>query len=270
MCPNCRAFITTSDKICPYCSTPVGPRAIERRNPGAILGGLIPHAQFVTSMILLINFGLYAATAVYSMRSGAGGWMDIDGQTLIAFGAKLRLAIFSYGQWWRLVTAGFLHGGLMHIGMNSWVLYDLGAQAEQIYGARRFIVIYFVSSVCGFLASTFWSASISIGASAGLFGLIGAMIAIGVRHKSALGMAIRGLYVRWAIYGLLLGLLWPGIDNAAHVGGVAAGFGCGYLAGLPSIVENFTERIWRIAAYACLLLTAYSFVQMFLWFRSSS
>jgi len=62
MCPQCRAFITTSDKVCPYCNTKVGPRAVEQRDPGPILGGLIPHAQFVTSMILLLNFGLYAAT----------------------------------------------------------------------------------------------------------------------------------------------------------------------------------------------------------------
>jgi rhomboid protease GluP len=151
--------------------------------------------------------------------------------------------------------------------MNSWVLFDVGAQVEQIYGARRLIVIYFVSTVCGFLASTFWSNSLSIGASAGLFGLIGAMIALGVRHKSSLGYAIRGLYIRWAIYGLLIGLL-PGIDNAAHIGGLAAGFAAGYVAGLPSIVENFTEKIWRMAAYAALLVTALSFLRMFLWFRN--
>ena len=55
MCPNCRAFVTTSDKVCPYCEVPMGPRAIDRRNPGEILGGLIPHARFTTIMILLIN-----------------------------------------------------------------------------------------------------------------------------------------------------------------------------------------------------------------------
>ncbi len=268
MCPQCRAFITTSDKVCPYCNTKVGPRAVERRDPGPILGGLIPHAQFVTSMILLLNFGLYAASAIYSSRSGAGGWMDVDGRTLFAFGAKYRDAIY-YGQWWRLVTAGFLHGGAMHILMNSWVLFDVGAQVEQIYGARRFVVIYFVSTVCGYLASTMWSNSLSIGASAGLFGLIGAMIALGVRYKSTVGSAVRSLYMRWAMYGLVLSLL-PGIDYAAHVGGLAAGFGCAYLAGLPSIVEGFTERVWQIAAYAALLATGYSFLQMFLWFRAGA
>ncbi len=267
MCPNCRAFITSSDRICPYCQAQVGPRAIDRREPGAILGGLIPQAHFTTSMILLLNFGLYAATALYSMQAGSGGWMDIDGLTLYRFGAKYRAAVFA-GQWWRLVTAGFLHGGLLHILMNSWVLFDLGAEVEQIYGAHRLLVFYFAATVCGFAASTYWSAGLSVGASAGLMGLIGAMIAIGVRYKTSMGLAIRGMYVRWVIYILAIGLL-PGlrIDNAAHIGGLAAGFGCAYLSGLPSIRETATERVWRIAAYAAVLVTAFCFVQMFLWFR---
>jgi rhomboid protease GluP len=73
MCPNCRAFITTHDKVCPYCNERVGPRAVERRDPGAILGGFIPHARFVTMIILTINFGLYLATVVFSQRNGQGG-----------------------------------------------------------------------------------------------------------------------------------------------------------------------------------------------------
>jgi rhomboid protease GluP len=267
MCPHCRAFITTSDKVCPYCNAQVGPRAAEQRDAGPILGGLIPHAQFVTSMILLINLGLYAATALYSSRSGEGGWMNVDGRTLFAFGAKYREAIYD-GQWWRLITAGFLHGGAMHILMNSWVLFDVGAQVEQIYGARRLVVIYFVSTVGGYMASTILSDSLSIGASAGLCGLIGAMIALGVRYKSSVGSAIRGFYMRWVMYILVIGLIVRGIDNYAHVGGLAAGFGCAYLAGLPSVVESLKERAWRIACYAALLATGYAFFQMFVWFRS--
>ena len=267
MCPHCRAFITTSDKVCPYCNAQVGPRAAEQRDAGPILGGLIPHAQFVTSMILLINLGLYAATALYSSRSGEGGWMNVDGRTLFAFGAKYREAIYD-GQWWRLITAGFLHGGAMHILMNSWVLFDVGAQVEQIYGARRLVVIYFVSTVGGYMASTILSDSLSIGASAGLCGLIGAMIALGVRYKSSVGSAIRGFYMRWVMYILVIGLIVRGIDNYAHVGGLAAGFGCAYLAGLPSVVESLKERAWRSACYAALLATGYAFFQMFVWFRS--
>ncbi len=269
MCPHCRAFITTKDRVCPYCETVVGPRAVDARNPKDLLGGFIPHARFVTTIILLINFGLYAATAVYSMRAGAGGFMDIDGRTLFDFGAKYRAAI-QLGQWWRLITAGFLHGGAMHILMNSWVLFDIGAQVEEAYGAARLWVFYLAATVFGFYASAVWSAGLSVGASAGIFGLIGAMIALGVRHgQHPMGAAIRGLYVRWAIYGLVLGLL-PGlrIDNAAHIGGLAAGFVVAYVAGTPKAVDTWREQIWKIAAYLCVALTALSFYDMYRWLTS--
>ena len=261
MCPHCRAFITTSDRVCPYCNESVGPRAIDRREPGAILGGFISHTRYTTVIILLINFGLFVATSVYGKDVG-------EGPALLAFGAKYRLAILGYHQWWRLVTAGFLHGGILHILMNSWVLFDLGAQVEEVYGTSRMITFYFVSTVGGFFASTLWNPGLSVGASAGICGLIGAMIALGVRHRSALGDHIRGVYIRWAVYVLVFGLLLPQIDNAAHIGGLAAGFGVGYVAGLPRISSNTAERFWRLMAIVCIALTALSFLEMYLWFSN--
>jgi hypothetical protein len=97
------------------------------------------------------------------------------------------------------------------------------------------------------------------------------MIALGMSHRSALGDHIRGLYVRWAVYGLLFGLLpMFHIDNAAHIGGLAAGFGVAYVAGLPNIVTTGQERFWRMAAIACLALTAFCFLEMYLWFQFSA
>ena len=271
MCPHCRAFITNRDKVCPYCNESVGPRAAERRNPSAILGGFIPHARFNTVIILLINLGLYAATTVYSMRAGNGdAVMSIDIRTLFDFGAKYREAIWM-GQWWRLVTAGFLHGGLLHILMNLWVLFDLGAQVEEVYGQYRMLTIYFVSTVFGFYASALWSPAVSVGASAALFGLIGSMIALGVRHRNPMGEAIRGMYLRWAIYGLVFGLL-PGfhVDNAAHIGGLVSGFAVAYVAGTPKLEGSWTEKLWRGASWLCILLTAVSFLKMYWWFTHSA
>jgi len=268
MCPNCRAFIKSSDKVCPYCEMRLGPRAIDQRNPGDLLGGLIPQARFTTVMIMTLNFGLYAATVLYSMRHGNTNIMDVDGRTLLLFGAKAPAFIFA-GQWWRLITAGFLHGGLFHILMNSWVLFDLGAQVEEVFGSSRLVVIYFTSSVFGFIASTFWSPALSIGASAGLFGLIGAMIALGTRYRSGMGGHIRGLYIRWAIYGLLIGVL-PifNIDNAAHLGGLVAGFLMGYVAGVPRLSPGWQERMWHWLAGGAVALTALAFLRMFIWFSS--
>src|SRR5258707_2233498 len=199
MCPNCRAFITTDDKVCPYCEVQVGPKAIDRRSPADLAGGLIPHAHFTTILILLLNTGLYVATLVRT-SSLTGGSMntDPDGRVLLEFGAKFGFAI-RQGEWWRLLTAGFLHGNLLHILMNSWVLFDLGAQVEENYGTSRYLLFYILSTITGFLASFYWSATLSIGASAGIFGLIGAMIAMGLRDRSAYGSAVRGLYIRWAV-----------------------------------------------------------------------
>jgi rhomboid protease GluP len=265
MCPHCRAFITDKDKICPYCNEKVGPRYAERVKTAAVIGGFVPRARFNTVLILMVNFGLYAATALFGYKLGLGsGFGGIDGRVLYAFGAKIGLQDMQ-GQWWRLVTAGFLHGDLLHILMNSWVLFDLGAQVEEIYGASRMWVIYFLSSVAGFFLSAWWNAGISIGASAGICGLIGAMIALGVRHRNPMGDAIRGMYIRWVVYILVLGVFLPRIDNAAHIGGLAGGFAMGYIAETPRAAGG-TEGLWQAASWFCVILTAVSFLKMWLAF----
>jgi rhomboid protease GluP len=271
MCPHCRAFITNKDRVCPYCHEEVGARAVDRGAPVDVLGGMIPHARFATTMILLINFGVYAAMVVHSMGLGNGSALwSLDMQTLYQFGGKLRESILR-GDWWRLVTAGFLHGGLLHIAMNSWALFDLGAQVDEIYGTSRFVVFYILSSIGGFVASMYWSGSLSVGASAALFGLIGAMIALGVNNRTSMGGAIREMYIRWAIYGLLFGLLPQfHIDNAAHIGGLVTGFVTAYFTGTPRISTSPSEQAWRLAAWGCALLTAYCFVKMYLSFSSQS
>ncbi|MEO8026248.1 MAG: rhomboid family intramembrane serine protease [Bryobacteraceae bacterium] len=255
MCPHCRAFITTDDKVCPYCNNTVGPRAIERRSPSDI-AGLIPASRYVTSLILLINVGLYAATIART-----GGY-EPDGSSLIAFGAKYTPAILA-GEWWRFITAGFLHGGVLHILMNSWVLFDLGAQVEELFGQARMIVIYLVATIGGFYASYLWSISLSVGASAGIFGLLGAMIALGMRSPGSFGAELRGYYVRWAVYGFAMGLL-PGlrIDNAAHLGGLASGFLVAYIAGTPKLVDRGMETAWKVLAGLSVAVTIFAFLKM--------
>ncbi len=271
MCPNCRAFISTRDRVCPYCEAKQGPRAAERRDTTALIGGFIPHARFVTSIILLINFGLFVATVLYSMRMGNEGTvMGLDGRTLLNFGAKRSELIAYYGHWWRLITAGFLHSGIMHLLMNSWVLFDLGALVEEIYGWPRMIVIYFMATIAGFYASAWVSVSTSVGASAGIFGLLGAMIALSLRSDSPMAAAYRGLYIRWAMYGLLLGFvpILP-TDNAAHIGGLVAGFAVGYASGAPKLIEtSLRERLWRVAAYLSLLITGIAFFRMYQFLSS--
>jgi rhomboid protease GluP len=266
MCPNCRAFITTDDKICPYCDVQVGPRAVDVRNPGEVMGGLIPQAHFTTVLILLINAGLFIATELYSNKLGGPGAYS---RSLLTLGAKFGPFIEA-GQWWRLITAGFLHGSLLHILMNSWALFDLGAQVEESYGTRRYLVLYLLTTICGFWLSNQWNPQvISIGSSAGIFGLIGAMIALGVRQRSFLGDAIRQFYIRWAVYGFALGFFFNA-DHGAHLGGVASGFVFGYLAGTPRLAGGVRESLWRWAAILSVLITLTAFGLMFRYFLQAS
>ena len=260
MCPHCRAFITTSDRTCPYCGEQTGKRYVDR-NPGEFaLGGLIPQAHFTTILILLINVGLYIATELLASKYGEQGQM----KALWALGGKFSVSILQDHEWWRLVTAGFLHGGLLHILMNSWVLYDLGAQVEQVFETPRFLVIYFAGTVGGFYLSLRMSPGPSIGASAGMTGLIGAMIAFGVLNRSSVGKAIRNFYIRWVVYILAMGL-FPGFrtDNWAHIGGLIAGFAIGYMAGTPVHSTRTKEAFWRGTAAVCVVTTAFCFWEVF-------
>jgi len=260
MCPNCRAFVTNSDKVCPYCNQPIGRRAVETRDPGAILGGLIPPGHFTTILILLINAGLFAVTLVLSKSYGG------DTVALVALGAKFGPEITLNHEWWRLVTAGFLHGGWLHIGMNSWALYSLGAVTEHIYGTARFLVIYFLATVAGFYLSFVYSPQqVSIGASAGITGLIGAMIAWGVANRSRIGSDVRNQFIQWVVYLVAIGLL-PGVDNSAHLGGFVGGFAVGWVAGVPLPSSREREAMWRVLGAVSVMITAYCFLMVYLHF----
>jgi rhomboid protease GluP len=234
----------------------MGPRAVERRNPGEILGGLIPHARFTTVMILLINTALFIAEYV-SPQSG----ITAAGQSVPA--------AYMDGQWWRLVTAGFLHSGILHILMNSWVLFDLGAEVELLYGTSRLIVFYFVSTVTGFAASSHIGGHLSVGSSAGIFGLIGAMLAFGFTDRSSLGMQVKSLYTRWVIYGLVLSFL-PGVDFWAHMGGIAGGFLSGWLASTPRARMMWKEPLLKALAGVCIAATVVAFGMMYMYMAEAS
>jgi rhomboid protease GluP len=271
MCPHCRAFITTSDRVCPYCGEKVGHRAIDLRNPGELLSGLVPSGLFISSLIITLNAGFFLLTVIASMKAGNGSaLMNIDGQTLLLFGAKFNRFIAA-GQWWRLVTAGFLHGGILHIAFNGYGLFQLGPLVETYYGSSRLVVIYFASTVGGFYASAVWRDSLSVGASAGLFGLLGAMLALTLRHEGRMAEYMRSSFMTVIGINLVFGLINPVIDNAAHIGGLAAGFVVAAAAGRPRWHDRHpVERFWQLLALICILLTLLSFYRWFMWYRAVS
>jgi rhomboid protease GluP len=229
-------------------------------NQGNILGGLIPQVRFTTVMILLINTALFIANELspqVAVRDGTMGLVNY-------LGTSVPWPFIDH-EYWRLVTAGFLHGNLIHILMNSWALFNLGAEVEQVYGTSRLIVFYFVSTVTGFLLSSMMGHQ-AVGSSAGIFGLIGAMLAFGVTDKSAIGANVKAMYSQWLIFGLVMSFM-PHVDYFAHIGGVAGGFAAGYLASTPRARLMWKEPMIRGLAAASLALTAGAFTMMF-WYMS--
>ncbi|HEY7212423.1 MAG TPA: rhomboid family intramembrane serine protease [Bryobacteraceae bacterium] len=258
MCPNCRAFITTSDRVCPYCGVQLGPRAVDVR-ASQLAASFIPHANLTAVIILIINAAFYLLEVALSYK--VHKTLDVSGQIAVLLGAKYAPLIHA-GQYWRLLTAGFLHGGFFHILMNSWSLFILVTEVEQFYGTSRLIVAYVFSTFTGFLCSLLWSpAALSLGASAACFGMMGIMLAMGLRHRAdPLAQAVRAHYSQWLIIGIVLSLM-PGIDMAAHVGGFIGGLLVGWIAGLPGLPNTPRETLWRLLAGIALAFTVYAWLQ---------
>jgi rhomboid protease GluP len=265
MCPNCRAFISITDRICPYCDAQLGPRAIDLRG-SQIAASFLPRANVTSVVILIINVAFFLIELIVNYRLFNSGPQSLNFGTLVGLGAKYAPLVYG-GQTWRLITAGFLHGGILHIAMNSWALFDLVGEVEQFYGTSRLIVAYIFSTITGFLLSLLWNPRVpSIGASAACFGLIGIMLAMGLRRRSdPMAQAVRAYYSRWAIYALVFSFL-PGIDIAAHIGGFVGGFLIGLLGGLPGLPNTPRETIWKVLAGLAIALTLYAFWQDYRFF----
>lgn len=245
MCPACRALVDRNDKVCPFCGEDTS--GAPRGGAGRMVSRLIPNQARYTTTLLSVNLVLYSLSLAASSRRGGDFGLgtllgSIDSYTLVRLGAKYG-PLIAAGEWWRFLTPIFLHGGLIHLAFNSIVLFDLGPAVEQIYGPYKFIVLYILTGAAGFMVSNWWHPySVSIGASGAVFGLIGAMIAYGQRHRSSFGDSVKSMYVRWAIYGLIYGFIVPGVDNSAHLGGLAAGALFGFVVSdIPSLTR---ESIW--------------------------
>lgn len=227
--------------ICPDCMTPapVGhhcPTCVaEGRKGQPRIRRAFPRPRSVTTVILAIN------VVVFVVELALGG---ASGSALIRLGAMVPILVAT-GEYWRLITAMFLHVGVLHLLLNSYGLYLFGNLIEGVFGSARFVAIYLVT---GFFASAASFAfgtpnRIAAGASGAIFGLLGAWLAYNWRRRE-LFMAqanLRGALILIAI-NLFLGFQIAGIDNLAHIGGLVAGV----LAGLAA--EGFGARGVRTAS----------------------
>jgi len=211
---------------------------------------------------------LFGLTLVYSRGNvGMGGLFSMlspNSQSLFLFGASGAVPVFAGGRWWTVLSAGFLHGSALHILFNMMWIRQLAPVTADLYGPGRMVIIYTAAGVAGFALSSFAGAFIpgflflrggqfTVGASAAIFGLLGALVYYGRRGGSS---AIGSQAFSYAMILGLFGFIMPGIDNYAHAGG----FGGGYLA--ARLLDPLKpERIDHIAiAVACLVASLLSVV----------
>jgi rhomboid protease GluP len=225
-----------------------------------LAASLLPRANLTSTVFVIINIAFYLAEIILSYKLFNASPGTLDPRVAALLGDKNTYFIFGFHQWWRLITAGFLHGGIVHIAMNSWTLFILVTEAEMFYGTSRVVFTYVFSTFTGFWLSTIWSPhSSSLGASAACFGYFGLMLAMALRRRSdPLAQAVRSHYGQWLIFGLLLSIL-PGVDLAAHIGGFVGGFVIGLIAGLPGLPQSPREMLWKVLAAGAVGITVYAF-----------
>jgi rhomboid protease GluP len=181
-----------------------------------------------THVLFIANAMVFIAMVIAS-----GSIESFPGPILGHFGANFGLYTLS-GDWWRLLTYMFLHGGVFHIAVNMWCLWSLGTLCESLYGPWTYAAVYLITGVAGGLATVAWNPqAVSVGASGALFGLSGALISsFYLGEFSLAGISIRGTLtslVFFAGFSLFLGSVSPGIDNACHIGGLVSGLILGAL-----------------------------------------
>jgi rhomboid protease GluP len=249
-------------KICQWCvqheAAQRGEEAEDVRQPVM----RTPWVRRGESSITLTQVLFGANVAVFlAMAFASSSIESFQGPTLVQFGGNYGPATLS-GQWWRLVTYMFLHGGLMHIGFNMWCLWDLGALCESLYGRWTFAAVYFITGLAGGIVSVGWNPGVlSVGASGAIFGLAGALIAsFYLGEFSFGGLAIKGVLrslLFFAGFNIVFGFLVPGVDNGCHFGGLISGLILGALiAKLAPHVENPGPRAAVLGFVAVIVVAA--------------
>ena len=262
LCVSCGQLVGVNDERCYNCG---------RWNP-ALWGyaGTIRKLgrDFGFVKLLLVGcIGLYLATLAIDpsgiRMGGTLSFLSPSIRGLFLFGASGAIPVFSYDRWWTVLSAGWLHGGLLHIAFNMMWVRNLAPVTAEIYGAGRMIIIYTISCIAGFALSSvtgylplpgfLQGASVTVGASAPIFGLLGALVYSGKRGASS---AVGRQAWSFAVILFIFGLVFPGVDNYAHGGGFLGG----YVASMWLDPMKPERGDHLVAAVVCLLLTALSIV----------
>ena len=267
VCASCGSLVGVNDPTCYSCG---------RRNPGLWgfgpalrrLGHDLGFVPFVTGTCIVIYVLMLVVTGAGALGGGGGmiGFLAPSVYSQILFGASGAVPVFGYHRWWTVLSASYLHGGLLHIFFGILWIRQLAPAVADLYGAGRMVIIYTLGGAAGFLLSStagdllgflpvplLRGADLTVGSSASIFGLLGAVVYYGRRAGSSAALSQAWQY---AVILFVMGLIMPGIDNYAHAGGFAGG----YLTG--RILDPLKpERVNHLlGAVICLVLSVLSIV----------
>lgn len=255
LCPNCRKLISSDEPLCPYC--------------GLSRPGMHNKANFIRNLfatfdpvktIISINIVFFALAlllnpgGIFSSGGGPFEFLSPSNKSLFLLGATGTVPVFHFHRYWTVISASFLHGSILHIIFNMMALAQLGPFVLSEFGLYRFINIYILTGIAGFLASLLFGVSFTIGASASLCGLIGAILYYGKSRGGHYGQAIYKQAIGWVAGLIIFGVLISGINNWAHGGGILSGILFAFLMGYS---DKKQETAWhKLLAYGCILITA--------------
>ena len=254
LCPNCRKLVGSDEARCPYCGT-LRPGSRLRNNA---FTRIINDPDSLIKAIIYLNAGMF----IISIMLSPGGvkftgnplsFLSPGSQALLLFGATGTIPIDGMHRWWTLLSANYLHGGVLHILFNMLALRQIAPLIVREYNLSRMFVIYTLGGIAGFAASYLAGVKFTIGSSAAVCSLIGAALYFGKSRGGVYGMAVYRQVGGWVIAIFIFGILIPGINNWGHAGGMFAGALLGAFLGYR---EKRREAPWhRVAAQSLAIIT---------------
>jgi len=264
LCPNCRRLISADEPRCPYCGLSRPGSRLKRD----YLGRLLSHPEEIIRLIIYLNVAMFVYTLLLNpggMRFSANplSFLSPSNRSLLLVGATGRIPIDQFHRWWTLIAASFLHGGILHIFFNMMALKQLGPFVVREYGLNRFLIIYTISGIVGFLVSYLVGVPLTIGASASICGLIGTILYYGKNRGGTYGEAIYRQAMGWIVGLAVFGLMIPGINNWGHGGGIVAGIVGGVVLGYRDkrVSTTMHQLLAMIAVIMTILVLGWAVVQ---------
>jgi rhomboid protease GluP len=261
LCPNCRKLISISEPLCPYCGT-ARPASFWKNNIWT--RGFNNPYQLIKA-IIAINIGLYILSLLLnptalSLSMHPLTFLSPSDTSLLLLGATGTIPIDRFHRWWTLISAGYLHGGILHIFFNMAAFRQLALLVSREYGPYRMVLFYTLGSIIGFWVSYIAGVPLTIGASAGVCGLVGALLYYGKSRGGVYGRTLYKQISGWVVFLFIFGLLVPSINNWGHGGGILAGIILGLLLGYQERKkENLLHKgLAGVCAVLTLLVLAWA------------